>query len=83
MLKNKVGLITGSGSGIGRTMAQVFATEGCKVVVSDINVAGGKETVELIRAGGGDASFCAADVGNEADARGIHNCTEKRKTCQT
>ena len=47
-LAGKVALITGSGSGQGRAAAVLFAREGARVVVSDVNVAGGEETVELL-----------------------------------
>ncbi len=67
MLKNKVGLVTGASSGIGRAIALVWAREGAKVVVSDVNVAGGEETVALVRQAGGDALFVAADVGQPQD----------------
>ena len=65
-LVNKVGFVTGSGSGIGRESARVMAREGAAVVVSDINVEGGKETVEMIRGEGGEAHFIAADVSHAA-----------------
>ncbi len=57
--KNKIVLVTGAGSGIGRGTALAFAREGATVVVSDINEAGGQETVELI---GASAIFIKADV---------------------
>lgn len=67
MLKNKVGLVTGASSGIGRAIALVWAREGAKVVVSDVNVDGGEETAALVREAGGDALFVQADVGQPGD----------------
>ena len=67
MLKNKVGLVTGASSGIGRAIALVWAREGAKVVVSDVDTTGGEETVALVRLQGGDAIFVAADVGQPQD----------------
>jgi NAD(P)-dependent dehydrogenase (short-subunit alcohol dehydrogenase family) len=61
-LTGKVALVTGSGRGLGRACAQTFAREGARVVVADINPEGGEETVELIRASGGDATFVRADI---------------------
>ena len=61
-LGNKVGLMTASGSGIGRAISIRFAREGAKVVVNDINPEGGTKTVELIRKEGGEALFFEADV---------------------
>ena len=66
LLKDKVGVVTGSGGGIGRAIAVAFAREGAKVVVTDFNEETGNQTVELIRAAGGDAQFFAADVSDEA-----------------
>ena len=71
MLKNKVALVTGASSGIGRAVALAWAREGAKVVVSDVNVAGGEETAALVRAQGGDALFVAADVGKPADGEAL------------
>jgi NAD(P)-dependent dehydrogenase (short-subunit alcohol dehydrogenase family) len=68
MLKNKVALVTGASSGIGRAIARIWAREGARVVVSDVNAAGGEETAELVRGEGGEAIFIAADVGKPADA---------------
>ena len=68
-LENKVALVTGGASGIGRATAQVFAREGSKVVVSDLNVAGSEETVQEIESAGGDAMAIAGDVSDTVDAR--------------
>jgi len=61
-LQGKVALITGSGSGIGRATALLFAKEGAKVAVNDVDQKGGQETVRLIQQAGGEASFYPADV---------------------
>ena len=63
LLAGKVALITGSASGIGRATAQLFAREGAKIAVADIDEAGGRETVESIRMASGEAFFVEADVG--------------------
>ena len=65
LLENKVGLVTGSGMGIGRAIALAFAREGVKVVVADFNVEAGEETVELIKKAGGEACFSGGDVSKE------------------
>lgn len=66
-LANKVALITGAGGGQGRAAAIMFAQEGAKVVVTDIKVEGGHETVELVKAAGGEAVFQETDVSKAAD----------------
>jgi len=58
----KTALVTGAGSGIGRASALRFAEEGANVVVADIDVEGGRETVDLIEDAGGDAVFVEVDV---------------------
>jgi NAD(P)-dependent dehydrogenase (short-subunit alcohol dehydrogenase family) len=66
-LKNKVAIVTGAASGIGRAIAQVFAQEGAKVIVADINDAGGQETVDLIKARDGEGLFLHCDVSLSAE----------------
>ncbi len=68
-LADKVVLITGAGSGIGRASALRFALEGARVVVVDWKPDGGRETVAQIQADGGRALFVAADVSQEADVQ--------------
>ncbi|MGH7594787.1 MAG: glucose 1-dehydrogenase [bacterium] len=76
-LSNKVALITGAGSGIGREAALLFAKEGAKVVVVDINSVAGQETVSLIKAAGGEAAFTRADVSKATDAAAMIEFAEK------
>ncbi|MEZ4941519.1 MAG: glucose 1-dehydrogenase [Saprospiraceae bacterium] len=61
-LKNKTALITGGSSGIGRETAILFAREGARVVVVDVDDARGNETVDHIREQGGEACYVHADV---------------------
>ncbi|MGN6394427.1 MAG: SDR family NAD(P)-dependent oxidoreductase [Mucilaginibacter sp.] len=61
-LENKIALITGAGSGIGRAIAVLYALEGAKTVVSDIDEKGGQETLALIKSKGGEAIFIKADT---------------------
>jgi NAD(P)-dependent dehydrogenase (short-subunit alcohol dehydrogenase family) len=70
-LADKVCIITGAGGGMGRVAAQRFAAEGARVVVAEFSEAAGKETVELVQNGGGEATFTKVDVSNEADARAM------------
>jgi NAD(P)-dependent dehydrogenase (short-subunit alcohol dehydrogenase family) len=66
-LEGKVAVVTGAAMGIGRASAEVFAREGAKVVVADIDVDGGHDTVALIEAAGGEASFIRTDVSDRAE----------------
>ena len=68
---NKVALVTGAGSGIGRATAKTFANEGAKVVVADMDVEGGKETVRLIKNAGGEAIFVQADVSKPSEVEAL------------
>lgn len=70
-LDNKVAVITGSGSGIGRACALEFAREGAFVVVADINMPAATETVELIKMTGGVAVPVHADVSNPESVQGL------------
>ena len=66
-VKDKVVIVTGSGGGIGEGIAHRLAAEGARVIVNDIQAATGEKVVTAIRAAGGDAIFCAADVTRTAD----------------
>lgn len=66
--EGRVALVTGAGSGIGRAAAIGFARSGAAVLVSDINVSGGEETVAHIAAAGGKAMFQRCDVSDAQDA---------------
>ncbi len=70
-LENKVALITGGATGIGRSTSLLFASEGAKVVVADIQKKQGEETVSLILAGGGTALFVETDVTQSASAQNM------------
>jgi NAD(P)-dependent dehydrogenase (short-subunit alcohol dehydrogenase family) len=70
--ENRTVIVTGGGgAGCGRSISARFATRGAAIVVSDIDEAGGRETVRLIERGGGRAAFFRADVRNDAQTRNL------------
>ena len=70
-LADKVAIITGGGSGMGRVAAERFAAQGARVVVAEYNEAAGAATVEAVAAAGGQATFIRANVADEADAKAM------------
>jgi len=70
-LANKVALITGGGSGIGKASCLLFAKEGAKVVVVDLKQETAEATVAEVKAAGGEASAFAADVSKAKDAEAM------------
>ena len=67
----KVALVTGGSSGIGRATALAFAREGAKVVVADVAMADGEETVRMLQATNGEAIFCKADVSKATEVEAL------------
>jgi NAD(P)-dependent dehydrogenase (short-subunit alcohol dehydrogenase family) len=69
LLENKVAIVTGGGSGIGKAISLLYSSEGAKVVVTDVDEKGGNETVTAIKAKGGDAVFIKADTSKPDDSK--------------
>lgn len=70
-LRGKTAIVTGGAAGIGQATAQMFAREGARVVVADLDEGAGAETVEQIAACGGEAIFVRTDVSVESDAEAV------------
>ena len=70
-LDGKVALITGGASGMGMVASRLFASEGAKVVLTDVADDAGEQVVDTIRAEGGEATYVHADVSSEADAEAM------------
>ncbi len=71
MLRDKVALITGASSGIGRAIALVMSREGAKIIAADLSRDGGEETAKQVRDQGGDALFVEADVARPEDGESL------------
>jgi 3-oxoacyl-[acyl-carrier protein] reductase len=78
-LANKVALITGASSGIGRSIALLFAAEGARLVITaDKNIKGGEETTNSIKLKGGDAIFLPTDVAKSDQVKNLVNLVDER-----
>lgn len=77
-LEGKVAIITGGGSGFGRGACLLWAQEGARIVVADVDSKGGEAVVEEVKAAGGEAIFVKADVSSKAEARGVVDQAVKR-----
>ncbi len=77
-LENKVAVITGAGSGIGRASACLFAREGASLVIADINDASGEKTVDTIKKEGGNAIFVRTDVSRAPDIERLVRATMEK-----
>lgn len=71
LMKDKVALVTGAASGIGLAVAQVWAREGARVVLSDVDTEGGEKAVADLKAQGHEALFVPADVGDPAACQAL------------
>ena len=74
-LENKVAVITGGASGIGRSICELFADEGARVVIADIDPEGASETLRKIKSDNGEAVFVHTDVSREKDVQNLVNET--------
>jgi len=77
-LKDKVAVITGAGRGIGRATAELFAREGAKVILAELNEELGSEAERVIRRSGGEATFIRADIARSGDVQAVFGATREK-----
>ena len=77
-LADKVALITGAASGIGKETALLFGQEGAKIVAVDLNISDGEKIVSEVKSAGGDAIYFNADVSKSADCEKMVNAAEEK-----
>lgn len=78
LFANKVALITGGSSGIGRATALLFASHGARIVIADIATEGGEETVEMVKKHGVEAFFVKTDVSDATQVENMVNATVEK-----
>lgn len=71
ILANKVALVTGASSGIGRATSRIFAREGALLVLADVAEAGGQETLKMVKEAGAEAIFVRTDVSRSQDVEAL------------
>ncbi|MBA3741417.1 SDR family oxidoreductase [Sporichthya sp.] len=76
LMQDKVAVVTGGASGLGRATVEIFAAHGAKVVIADVNDDRGAGTVKAVEAAGGEAVYLRTDVALSADVRAVVECAE-------
>lgn len=83
-MEGKIAVVTGTGSGIGRAIAKMWAAEGAKIVAADFNAAEGQKTVDDINAAGGEAAFVQTNLRKKEDVNKLYDAVmEKYGTLTT